>query len=232
MGEGERLRMEAGMRMVLGGIVAAVLWVSGCIADDWPQWMGPQRDGVWREDGILEKFPAEGPKILWRAPVGLGYSGPAVANGKVYVTDRVLATGAKAPSNPFDNKSVIPGTERVLCLNQATGATIWSYEYDCPYAISYSSGPRTTPLVSGGKVYTLGAEGNLLCLNADKKELLWSHEFKKDLKVNSPLWGFAASPLLDGNKLICIARGVGSTVMAYDKDTGKELWRALTAADP
>src|SRR5438093_526304 len=70
-------------------------------ADDWPQWLGPQRDGVWREKGILEKFPKDGPKILWRTEIGEGYAGPAVAGGRVYITDRVLAPRTKNPANPF-----------------------------------------------------------------------------------------------------------------------------------
>src|SRR5687768_4326409 len=87
-------------------------------ADDWPQWLGPQRDGVWREQGILTDFPKDGPQVRWRVPVGGGYAGPAVANGRVYVTDRVIRKGARPPANGDDRRTV-PGTERVLCLNDA-----------------------------------------------------------------------------------------------------------------
>src|SRR5438094_10110044 len=79
-------------------------------ADDWPQWLGPQRDDVWREGGILEKFPADGPKVRWRTPIGAGYTGPAVANDRVYLMDRQLASGVSNPSNPFD-RGEIPGSE-------------------------------------------------------------------------------------------------------------------------
>src|SRR3954469_7326288 len=89
-------------------------------ADDWSQWLGTKRDGVWREEGILEKFPKGGPKVRWRVPIGGGYAGPAVADGKVYVTDRILAPGASDPDNPF-SRSTSEGTERVLCLDEATG---------------------------------------------------------------------------------------------------------------
>src|ERR1051326_2752683 len=82
-------------------------------ADDWPQWLGPKRDGVWRETGILEKFPAGGPKGLWRAPLGGGYAGPAVASGRVYVHDRQLPQGVKNPANQF-GRDKVPGTERIL----------------------------------------------------------------------------------------------------------------------
>ena len=200
-------------------------------ADDWPQWLGPQRDGVWRETGILEKFPAAGPKVRWRVAVGGGYAGPAVAKGRVYLTDRQLAPGASNPSNPFAQVT-IPGSERVLCLDEADGRIVWKHEYDCPYAVSYPAGPRATPAVGDGKVYTLGAEGNLLCLGAEKGNLIWSHDFKKDYGIKAPVWGFAGHPLLDGSKLICLVGGEGSVAVAFDKDTGRELWRALSAKEP
>src|SRR4051794_28275272 len=149
-------------------------------ADDWPQWLGPKRDGVWRETGILAKFPPGGPKVRWRTPLGEGYSGPAVANGKVYITDRVLAAGAKNPDNAFDRKTRVAGNERILCLDEATGKILWKQEYPCEYQISYSSGPRTTPLVSGGKVYTLGAMGHLYCCDADSGTVLWTRDTLKD----------------------------------------------------
>ena len=201
------------------------------LADDWPQWLGPQRDSVWRETGILETFPATGPTVRWRVPVGGGYSGPAVAEGRVYIMDRQLAKDASNPRNAFD-RGRIPGTERVLCLNEADGKQLWVYEYDCPYTVSYAAGPRTTPEVSGGKVYALGAEGNLCCLDATTGKEIWSRDFKKDFGIPTPMWGFAGHPLLDGQKLICLAGGNGSVAVAFDKDTGKELWRALSASEP
>ena len=175
-------------------------------ADDWPQWLGPQRDGVWRETGIVEKLPTNGLKYRWRTPIGGGYSGPAVVKGRVYVMDRQLATGAKNPPNAFA-RGEIPGNERILCLNEADGKILWQHEYDSAYTVSYASGPRVTPAVADGKVYTLGSEGNLLCLDAEKGTVLWSHDFKKELGVKTPVWGFAGHPLVDGKKLICLAGG-------------------------
>ena len=201
------------------------------LADDWPQWLGPQRDGVWRENRIVEKFPAKGPKVRWRTAIGGGYTGPAVANGRVYVLDRQLGPGASNPSNPFA-KVTIPGSERVLCLDAADGAIRWKHDYDCPYAVSYPAGPRATPAVDGGRVYTVGAEGNLLCLDAEKGNAVWSHDLKKDYGIPTPTWGFAGHPLIDGGKLICLAGGEGSVAVAFDKETGKELWRALSAKEP
>src|SRR2546423_11594875 len=90
-------------------------------ADDWPQWLGPKRDGVWRETGILEKFPPGGPKVRWRHPVGGGYSGPAVAGGRVFITDRVLAKGTSNPASAFEHKTRVDGKERIVCLDEAKG---------------------------------------------------------------------------------------------------------------
>jgi outer membrane protein assembly factor BamB len=193
-------------------------------ADDWPQWLGPRRDGVWRETGILTKFPRGGPKIRWRTKIGMGYSGPAVAGGKVYVTDRVLDKGTRNPTNPFTNPAV-KGYERVLCLKEADGEQVWEYKYPCTYEISYPAGPRTTPVVAGGKVYTLGAMGDLLCLDAAKGKRLWSKNFPGDYKAPVPFWGFASHPLLEGDKLICLVGGKSSTVVAFNKDSGKEVWK-------
>jgi outer membrane protein assembly factor BamB len=120
----------------------------------------------------------------------------------------------------------------VLCLNETDGSILWQHEYDCAYTISYASGPRATPAVNDGKVYILGAEGNLVCLDAEKGHVLWSREFKKDFNLKTPLWGFAGHPLIDGRKLICLAGGEGSVAVAFDKDTGQELWRALSAKEP
>lgn len=200
-------------------------------ADDWPQWLGPQRDGVWREKGILQKFPKDGPTVRWRVPVGGGFSGPAVANARVFLTERKVKQGAPGQANPFD-RGRIDGIERVLCLDEKDGRVLWQHEYDCPYSISYASGPRATPLVHDGKVYTLGAEGNLFAFDAETGKVIWSADFKDQFGIPTPLWGFSAHPLVDGNRLICLVGGKGSTVVAFDKNSGKEIWRALSAKEP
>ncbi|MGV3773107.1 MAG: PQQ-binding-like beta-propeller repeat protein [Verrucomicrobiales bacterium] len=200
--------------------------------DDWPQWMGLNRDGIWHETtGILQKIPADGLKVLWRQPIGAGYSGPAVAQGVVVVTDRQLAEGASNPEDPFA-MSVIRGTERVTAMDQTSGKVLWTHVYDCPYTVSYPNGPRTTPVIDEGLVYTLGAEGNLFCLNLKDGKPVWAKELKKEYNIKTPLWGFSAHPLVDGNKLICLVGGTNSVAVAFDKKTGKELWRSLTAKEP
>ena len=206
--------------------------VSLARADDWPQWMGPNRDGVWAEKGVVRQFPAKGPKELWRVPVAAGYAGPAVAGGKVYVTDRVLAKGAKNPEDPFDTKQQVKSTERVLCLDAASGREVWKHEYDCTYQISYPAGPRCTPTVHDGKVYALGAMGDLYCLTADAGKVLWSKSFVKDYGAKVPTWGFCGHPLVYKNLVIVVAGGPGATAVAFDKDTGAEKWKALDAREP
>lgn len=198
-------------------------------ADDWPQWMGPNRDGVWRETGLLEKFPEGGPKVLWRARIEGGYAGPAVAEGRVFVTD-FHSPGDKSP-NPA-KRNELKGTERVLCFSAADGKPLWKHEYPCDYKISYPAGPRCTPTVHGGKVYALGAMADLCCLDAATGKVLWSKDLKKEYQTTAPIWGFSGHPLVDGNKLFCIVGGKGSIAVALDKDTGKEVWRSLSAREP
>ena len=211
--------------------IAVLILLSATIAsaEDWPQWMGPGRDDVWSETGIVEKFPDGGPKALWRKPIAGGYSGPAVAGGRVYVTDFVRESG-EAKNDPM-LRAEVSGKERVLCLDARDGSPIWEYPYPCNYKISYPAGPRATPTVHAGKVYSLGAEGNLFCLDARSGEVLWSKDLKAEYKTESPMWGFCGHPLVHDKKLICLVGGKGSVAVAFDKDTGKELWRALDAAD-
>jgi outer membrane protein assembly factor BamB len=216
---------------LLAGLALALGLAAGARADDWPQWLGPRRDGVWRETGLLDKFPPDGPRVRWRTPIGLGYAGPAVAGGRVYVMDRVLPEGGANPASGFDSKTVA-GKERVLCLDEPTGKVLWTHAYDCTYQIGYPSGPRTTPAVAGGKVYTLGTMGDLLCLDAETGNEVWSKNFVRDYHGKLGLWGCAAHPLVDGDKLICLVGGPDHLVMAFQKDTGKELWHALSAAQP
>ena len=210
-------------------LITAVVLAAPTLADDWPQWMGPKRDNVWRETGIVEKFPAGGPKVVWRAKVAGGYSGPAVANGKVYVGDFVSPLD---PKNESYERTSLNGTERVVCLDEATGKQLWTFEYPMRYTVSFPTGPRVTPTVNDGRVYFVGAEGRLSCLDADTGKVVWQKDYQKDYGAKTPLWGFAGHPFIDGDKVICIAGGEGACVVAFDKKTGQELWKSLNAAEP
>jgi outer membrane protein assembly factor BamB len=213
--------------MILGLVV--LLHVSErSVAEDWPNWMGPNRDNVWNIAKPPQSLPSGSLKAKWTAPVAGGYSGPAVVGNRIYVTD--LVTKADAKVDNFGRKS-FDGTERVLCFDANTGKAIWKHEYNVTYAISYPAGPRCTPVVDGGNVYTLGAEGDLFCLEAQTGKVIWSRKLKDDYKTNSALWGFAAHPLIDGDNLITLAGGDGSHTVCLNKKTGKEVWRFGTAPE-
>jgi outer membrane protein assembly factor BamB len=210
-------------------LLLASLSAAAARADDWPQWLGPAQAAEWREEGIIEQFPQGGIPAKWRAPVGLGYSGPAVADGKVYVFDYVLQEGG-VNNNP-NARAEVKGRERLQCLSAEDGSLVWKHEYEAPYNISYPSGPRTTPTVDGDRVYALGAEGHLSCLSVSDGAVVWSKDLKSEYGVDSPLWGFSASPVVDGARLYIMVGGEGHAVVALDKQSGKEIWRSLSAPD-
>ena len=212
----------------IAALCAAFAPMATAVGDDWPQWMGPNRDNVWRADGLLDAFPAAGPTGQWRTPVAGGYAGPAVAAGRVFVTDYVTDADVKVAN--FERKAST-GTERVLCLDEATGKLLWKHEYPVTYTIAYPAGPRCTPTVDGDRVYTLGAEGNLCCLNVADGRLLWSRNLKADYQAKAALWGWASHPLVDGDRLVCVAGTAVAHSVAFDKLTGKEIWRAGKAPE-
>lgn len=215
------------LRVALVACTLASL-ASTVVADQWPQWMGPKRDNIWREEGIIKEFPEGGPKILWRTPVAGGYAGPAVVGGRVYVMDYVTTDDVKIAN--FERKPS-SGTERILCLDEATGKEKWKAEYPVAYDISYPAGPRCTPTVDGDKVYCLGAVGDLHCLDAATGEILWKKNFPQEYNTKTALWGYSSHPLVDGDNLICIVGGEGTHAVAFDKNTGEQKWAALTAPE-
>lgn len=183
-------------------------------ADDWPQWRGSNRDGVWQETGIIDKFEGEEIPIKWRVPIGSGYSGPTVADGRVYVTDRI--------AKPRQ-------IERVHCFDWQTGNPIWSYAYECEYKIDYSAGPRANVTVQDGLAYALGAMGHLHCFDAEIGELKWSKDLNTEYDINMPIWGIACAPIVEGDNLIVQIGGKPKAcIVAFDRITGKEVWKALS----
>jgi outer membrane protein assembly factor BamB len=203
-------------------VAALVLTMSSmAMAADWPNWRGADRAGVWRESGILDKFPAKGLEVKWRVPVRAGFSGPAVSNGRVFLTD------FEATHRPH-------GIERALAFDEGTGKQLWAREWKVNYtglATTYAIGPRATPEVDGDRVYTFGAMGMLTCLKAATGEVLWQHDLVREYGTEVPVWGMAAAPIVDGPRLIALAGAKGdSKLMAFDKMTGAVLWRALSSA--
>jgi outer membrane protein assembly factor BamB len=183
-------------------------------ADDWPQWRGPSRDGVWNETGIIDRFAGSQIPLRWRVPIGSGYSGPTVAGGRVYLTDR--------QTEPSE-------VERVLCFDWQTGQKLWGHEYPCSYAnVQYKAGPRASVTLAGGRAFALGTMGHLHCYDAATGEVLWEKEPGRDYDVRVPVWGVASAPLVEGELLfVQIGAAGGACVVALDVKTGEEKWRAL-----
>ena len=199
--------------ILLAGIVAA----AG--AEDWTQWRGADRLGVWHDEGILERFPEGGLEVVWRSPIGPGYAGPAVAAGRVFVLDWEKTAGTRT----------MEGTERVVALDEATGKLLWEQSWPVGYGrlmTSYAIGPRATPTVDGDRLYVVGAVGDLLALDSKSGEVLWQHDFVEEYDALIPTWGVTSAPLVDGDLVISVAGAEpNGKFIAYDKVTGEELWR-------
>ena len=181
---------------------------------EWPDWRGPNRDGTWNETGILKKFESDQLEIKWSVPVSAGYSGPTVADGKVYLTDRF-----KSPKN----------IERVLCFDAITGEIIWSHSYDCKYTgVGYPAGPRASVIIDNDKAYSLGTMGHLYCFDKNTGDIVWKKDLNKEYSIRMPIWGIAAAPLIVDNKIILNIGGEGDAcIVALNKLTGKEIWKNL-----
>jgi outer membrane protein assembly factor BamB len=197
-------------------LILVVCWLTSlpAFAEDWPQWRGPNRDGVWQAKNLVDQLPEGQLPLDWSVDIGAGYCGPTVANGRVYVMDRQTSDGKQ--------------TERIVCLDSKTGAQLWVHEYDAPYTVSYTAGPRASVTIDAGRAYAVGAMGNFHCLDAASGEVLWQRDLVADFDVDLPIWGIAASPLIYQDTVIEQVSGAdGACIVAFDKLTGDERWRAL-----
>ena len=212
------MRRFATVALVAAGVVFGATHAQ---ADDWPQWRGADRLAVWSETGVVDRFPDSGLKVAWRTPVRSGFAGPAVADGRVFVLD-----WREDPES-----RTLDGTERLVALDEETGAVLWTHEWATSYRMlqaSYAIGPRATPTVDGDRVYAVGASGALRCVDAASGELIWSRNYIDDYDTSVATWGVASAPLVDGDRLIAIVGGEpDALVVAFDKRTGAELWRAV-----
>ena len=193
--------------------LAVLLLVSSAPAEDWPQWRGPNRDGVWDERRIVEEFEEDDLELEWSQPIGPGYSGPTVADDRVFVTDHVL--------EPVEQ-------ERVHCFDAVSGQPLWSYEYECSYeGISYTAGPRAAVTIDDNRAYVLGATGKFHVFDV-AGALLWEHDLQEEFDAEVPVWGIAAAPLIYEDFVIVVCGGAeGASVIAFHKKDGTEEWRAL-----
>jgi outer membrane protein assembly factor BamB len=179
-------------------------------AADWPQFLGPERNGVSHESGLLNSWPEKGPPILWEKSIGEGYSGPVVAGDKLILFHRI-------------------GSDEVVeCLHAGTGRELWKFAYATEYVDDFGkgNGPRATPLIAGDRVYTLGAEGELHGLDLRTGKKVWHHDLAQEYSPAKSFFGIGTSPLLEGNLLLVNVGPPGGGVLAFDQETGKEVWKA------
>ena len=173
-------------------------------AADWNRYRGPDLNGISKETGWQANWPTEGPKRLWKNSVGVGFSSVTVSQGHVFTI-----------GNADD-------TDTVYCFDAASGGTVWKHPYPCKLDPKfYEGGPSSTPTVDGDRVYTMSKKGDLFCLNAADGKIIWSKNIQNELGAQEPTWGFAGSPLAEGDKLII---NMGEAGTALDKKTGKLIW--------
>ncbi len=201
------------MRHLVLTCLTFVLLAGTAPADDWPQWRGPQRDGLSRETGLLQSWPEAGPKQLWVSrEVGLGYSGMAV------VGDTLYTLGAEQ-----DN-------EFLAALNVADGSVKWKVSLGPVLSNGWGDGPRSTPTVDGDHVFALSGPGQLACVTLGG-ELVWTKHLVDDLGGRVPNWGYTESVLVDGDKVVCTPGGNQGTLAALKRESGDVLWRSEDLTD-
>jgi outer membrane protein assembly factor BamB len=199
------------------GVVLHCLNLLAATAMDWPQFRGPNRDGTWTESGVLESFPRAGLNIRWRHRVGGGFSSPVVADGRVFVSDVALAKPASR--------------ERVHCFEEETGKVLWEFGYpehygEWTFVPERGAGPTATPIVEHGRIYIVGANGHVHCLEVKTGAVIWERDLWQEYRVEE--MGCRPSPLIEGSLLIVYTGAKpGATVLALDKLTGREVWKAL-----
>ncbi|RKU29805.1 dehydrogenase [Candidatus Poribacteria bacterium] len=205
--------MKTALCLISTVLLLITLPIVTCSAEGWPQWRGENRDGIWNETGLLAEFDGNQIPHRWSVPIGSGYSGPTVANGRVYVTDKLTK-----PKH----------IERVLCFDWETGDEIWSYSYDCIYRIDYAAGPRANVTVQDGLVYALGAMGHLHCFDAANGDLKWKKDLNSEYNIHMPIWGIACAPIvIDEMVIVQIGGKPDACIVAFDSKSGEEKWRAL-----
>jgi outer membrane protein assembly factor BamB len=193
-------------------LLSLLLLLPALQAEDWSQWRGKSRDGISPETGLLKSWPKEGPKLLWKiTDAGAGFSGPAIVGQRLYTM------GLRGD------------TEYVLCYNLADGKEVWKFANGGAYRNSYGDGPRCTPTIDGERLYALGGNGDLCCLETATGKQVWKQNILQEYDGQNITWGISESPLIEGEMCIVTPGGSKATMVALDKKTGKLLW---TSKDP
>jgi outer membrane protein assembly factor BamB len=187
---------------------------SPLLAKDWPQWRGENRDDLSTETGLLKSWPDKGPEKVWmREDVGLGYSGPSISGGKIFIMGL------------FDDQ------EKLIALDEKTGKTLWKSNIGGHYENNWGDGPRATPTVDGANIYAMGAKGDLVCVTAKDGKEIWRKSMTADLGGSVPGWGYCESVLVDDDQVICSPGGKKGAIAALNKKTGDVIWRSTDVHD-
>jgi outer membrane protein assembly factor BamB len=201
--------MHVSMKLIAGVCLLLVMSSNRSSATDWPQFRGPNRDGVSMETGLLKEWPEGGPKLLWEVSgLGPGYSTVSIADGRLYTMGDRKVNGEKS--------------QFVYAYDLATRSELWSARV----GESYDDGPRCTPTVDDGCVYAIGTSGDLVCVAIDTGRVIWTKNLLTDLGgAGNPQWRFSESPLIDGDKVLCTPGGHKAVIAALNKKTGDVLWQ-------
>jgi outer membrane protein assembly factor BamB len=191
---------------------AALAGAAHAAPAEWPQILGPERNGVYRGPALAETWPSDGPKVLWRKSIGQGFSGPVVAAGRLFLFHRVK------------NEEVLEA------LDPQTGTATWRYAYPTFYRddFGFDEGPRSVPVVVNGVVYTFGAEGQLHAVDAASGTRLWAEDTMRRFRVAKGFFGAAGSPLVEGGRVLANIGGPEAGIVAFEARTGKVLWTATS----
>lgn len=193
-------------------LAVLAVFAAAAAANDWPQWLGPNRDMSNQESGLLKQWPEGGPTKLWSFDdCGEGYSGPAVVDGRLYLM------------------GVRNGEASLIVLDVATGQELWSKSLATEFNNAWGDGPRGTPTVDGDRVYCLTANGTLACLSTTNGKSVWSTTMEQ-LGGKVPTWGYSESPLIDGNLVLVTPGGEQGAIAALDKHSGKLVWQSTDAS--
>jgi outer membrane protein assembly factor BamB len=204
--KGAEVKTKKGFKgLMMIGI--AIICGTFMLGEDWPQYLGPNRDSTSSQKGILRTWPEDGPEVLWTVDVGIGYGGPAVKDGKVYLLDRDDEVG-----------------DMMRCFNLSNGKELWRYEYDAPGSVMFP-GSRSVPAVDGNRVYSCGPYGDLYCIDVDTHKPVWNNNVWADFGGDKiPMWAITQCPLIYGDLIIIASQAPNAGVVAYDKLSGDVKW--------
>jgi hypothetical protein len=195
------------MKQTLGLLVLSSM-AYPTFGDDWPQYLGPTRNSISSQKGILRTWPEKGPEVLWTASVGRGFGGPVVKDGRVYLLDRDDKVG-----------------DNLRCLDFSSGKELWGFAYDAPGTVMFP-GSRSVPTLDGDQVYSCGHNGDLYCIDTKTHKPVWNRNVWKDFGGERlPMWAITQCPLVYGDLLIAASQAPQAGVVAYDKLTGNVKWK-------